>query len=74
MEEIEIEYSQRNSACASLEDFCIFSDGRPQDYLELTDLGINRGIDIYISDRNGIRQFQLTYGQIDALKECMKLV
>jgi hypothetical protein len=71
-----VEVSNRKAAFADLKDFCTFSVGPERkdkgDFLEVTEWTNGEGYDIHISDVSGERQFHLTWGQVKALKACMK--
>ncbi len=70
-----ISTSNRKSAFASLEDFCVFSSGERKDkgdFIEVTEWSNGEGYDILISDRDGDKQFSLTWGQYEAMKKCFK--
>jgi len=73
-----IEVSQRKAAFAELKDFCIFSVGPERkdkgDFLEVTEWTNGEGYDIHISDVNGEKQFNITWGQYEAMKKCIKLI
>ena len=73
----EIKTNKRTSAFASLKDFCIFSMGERKDKgdsLEVTEWANGEGYDIYITDVSGDKRFDLTYGQMEALKKCVKAI
>ena len=76
MKKDKIEVSKRKAAFADLKDFCTLSGefGRKDkgDFLEVTEWTNGEGYDIHISDVSGERQFHLTWGQVKALKACMK--
>ena len=71
-----VEVSNRKAAFADLKDFCTFSVGPERkdkgDFLEVTEWTNGEGYDIHISDVSGERQFHLTWGQVKALKACIK--
>jgi len=72
-----ISISNRKSAFASLEDFCIFSSGERKDkgdFIEVTEWSNGEGYDIHISDADGDKQFSLTWGQYEAMKKCFKKI
>jgi hypothetical protein len=74
----EIEVSKRKAAFAELKDWCIMSvtskEKTNTDFLEVTEWANGEGYDIHISDGSGERQFNLTWGQFKALKECIKKI
>jgi hypothetical protein len=43
-------------------------------FMEITEWSSGEGYDIYISDSSGERQFNLTWGQFEALKACVKKI
>ena len=61
-----------------LKDFCTFSMGPDRkdkgDFLEVTEWTNGEGYDIHILDSAGEKQFQLTWGQVKALKKCIKAI
>jgi hypothetical protein len=71
-----VEVSNRKAAFADLKDFCTFSVGPERkdkgDFLEVTEWTNGEGYDIHISDVSGERQLHLTWGQVKALKACIK--
>ena len=74
--EKKVHVSKRNAAMVDLKDFCIFSM-RPErkdkgDFLEVTEWTSGEGYDIHISDVSGETKFSLTWGQVEALKKCIK--
>lgn len=72
-----IEVNKRTSAFAELKDWCTFSMGERKDkgdFLEVTEWTNGEGYDIHVSDINGEKQFQLTWGQMKALKKCVKTI
>jgi hypothetical protein len=68
----------RKAAFAELKDFCTFSVGPERrnkgDFLEATQWSNGEGYDIHISDVQGERMFNLTWGQYEALKKCIKAI
>jgi hypothetical protein len=75
MKKDKIEVRNRKSAFVELKDFCTFSTGERKDkgdFLEVTEWTNGEGYDIHISDVNGEKQFQLTWGQMEALFKCVK--
>ena len=75
---MKIETSKRKASFANLSDFCIHSMGPERkdkgDFLEVTEWTNREGYDIHISDISGERQFYLTWGQVKALKKCIKAI
>jgi hypothetical protein len=72
-----IEVKPRNSAFVELKDFCLFSMAERKDkgdYLEVTEWANGEGYDIHISDVVGEKTFQITWGQWEALKKCIKAI
>ena len=70
-----IQTTQRPSAWATLSDFCTFSmhkKERASDYMEVTQWSNWEGYDVRVHDVNGERHFALTWGQMQALKACIK--
>ena len=74
----EVELSKRKAAFAELKDWCIMSvtskEKNNNDFLEVTEWTNGEGYDIHISDSEGERQFNLTWGQFQALKTCIKKI
>jgi len=74
--EKKIHVSKRNAAMVELKDFCTFSVGPERkdkgDFLEVTEWTSGEGYDIHISDFAGEKKFDLTWGQYEALKKCIK--
>ena len=61
----------RKSASTELSQFCAFT--AENDFMEVTKWSNGEGYDVYISTkRNGDVNFQLTWGEFDALKSCIK--
>lgn len=72
-----IEVGKRTSAYAMLNEFCTFSMGARKekgDFLEVTEWANGEGYDIVIADVNGLKTVQLTCGQLEALKKCVKAI
>lgn len=72
-----VDLSKRTAAFVSLSDFCTFSMGENKnrgDYLEVTEWTNGEGFDIDIHTGSNNLRFQLTEGQFDAIKECIKLL
>jgi hypothetical protein len=77
MEKEKIELSERKAAFVLLKDFCIFSMGVNKergDFLEVTEWSNGEGYDIDIHADKGLQRFQLTAGQFDAIKKCIKQI
>ena len=72
------EFAKMNSAHADLKDYCIFSMTPERkekgDYIEVVEWSNNEGFDVRIHDVDGERKFRLTYGQFEALKDCVNLI
>ena len=73
-----IEVKQRKSAFVDLADWCIMSM-RPDlkdagHFLEVTEWTNGEGYDVHISDADGERTFQLTWGQFEAMRKCIKAI
>ena len=71
-----IELSKRSAAFVNLTDWCTMSAGRKDqgDFLEVTEWTNGEGYDIHISDVFGQRTFELTWGQFEAMKKCIKAI
>lgn len=69
-----IEVKNRKSAVAELKEYCLFSMQDKHDFLEVTQWTSGGGYDVLISDINGDKTFHLTYGQVKALKKCIKSI
>lgn len=72
-----VSVSKRLSAFAPLDKFCIFSMGDRKDkgdFLEVTEWSNGEGYDVRISNVEGEKTFELTWGQYDALKKCIKSI
>jgi len=76
--EKKVQVSKRTAAMVDLKDFCTFSMGPDRkdkgDFLEVTEWTNGEGYDIHILDSAGEKQFQLTWGQVKALKKCIKAI
>lgn len=75
--EPKIEVTTRKAVFVELKDFCIFSIGERKDkgdFLEVTEWSNGEGYDVHISDVSGDKTFHLTYGQVKALKKCIKAI
>jgi hypothetical protein len=74
----EIEVSKRKAAFAELKDWCIMSvtskEKTNTDFLEVTEWSNGEGYDIHISDSSGEKKFDLTWGQFEAMKKCIKTI
>lgn len=74
----EVELGTRKSAFVNLKDFCTFSMGVERkdkgDFLEVTEWTNGEGYDITVSDVKGEKTFSLTWGQMEAVKKCVKKI
>lgn len=74
----EIKVLQRKSAFVDLKDYCIMSVGEDRkdkgDFLEVTEWSNGEGYDVLIHDVSGITTFNLTWGQFESLKKCIKSI
>lgn len=73
----EIEVTNRKSTFVELKDYCIGSMGEKEDkghFLEVTEWSNGDGYDIHIFDSEGERQIQLSWGQFEAMKKCIKAI
>ena len=68
----------RKSAFVELKDFCTFSVGLQRkdkgDFLEVTEWTNCEGYDVVVHGVDGEKTFQLTWGQVEALKKCIKAI
>jgi DNA-directed RNA polymerase subunit RPC12/RpoP len=72
-----IETKNRKAAFVELKEFCLFSMGERTDkgdFLEVTEWSNGEGYDIHISDLYGEKQFNITWGQMEALLKCVKSI
>ena len=75
MSKHKIETSKRSSAFADLKDFCVFAMVGDKDrgyYLETTTWSNGEGFDVEILGVEGKTIIQLTWGEWDAMKACVK--
>jgi|TARA_R110000868_G_scaffold4012_17_gene24525 hypothetical protein len=74
----EIKVTNRKSTFVELKDYCIGSmvkDGIDKGhFLEVTEWSNGEGYDIHILDYEGERQIQLSWGQFEAMKKCIKAI
>jgi hypothetical protein len=74
----EVKIVKRKSVFVELKDWCTFSMGAEQKdkghFLEVTEWANGEGYDVHTHDGNGERTMQLTYGQFDAIKKCIKAI
>ena len=72
----ELEISKRNTVFVELKDWCIMSMGPDQKdkghFLEVTEWTNGEGYDVCINDASGQQQFNMTWGQFQAIKKCIK--
>ena len=66
-----MEINNKKSVFTKLKPFCIYSIQK-EDFMEVTEWVNGEGITVTINDNLGNRHFDLTHGQIDALKKCIK--
>jgi len=66
----------RTSSHCNLKDFCSFSAHNEEDFLEVTKWANSEGYDIVIDVKYNKQQlkFELTYGQFEAIKQCIKTI
>lgn len=72
-----IELSNRKTATVDLSEFCIFSMGVNKDrgdWLEVSEWSNGEGFDIDIQTGGQTIRLQITTGQFDAMKKCIKLL
>lgn len=71
-----IEVKMRKSAFVDLANWCTMSMGRKEkgDFLEVTEWTNGEGYDVHISDMDGEKTFQITWGQFEAMKKCIKAI
>lgn len=71
-------FKKMNSAHADLKDYCTFSmipeRKEKGDYIEVVEWSNIEGFDVRIRDVDGEHKFRLTYGQFEALKDCINLI
>jgi hypothetical protein len=74
----EVKISKRKSVFVELKDWCVMSMGPGQKdkghFLEVTEWANGEGYDVHTYDDSGERTMQLTYGQFDAIKKCIKAI
>jgi hypothetical protein len=74
----EVKIVKRKSVFVELKDWCVMSMGPDQKdkghFLEVTEWTNGEGYDIHTHDASGERTMQLTYGQFDAIKKCIKAI
>lgn len=74
----ELKINKRKTVFVELKDWCSFSMGADKKnkghFLEVTEWINGEGYDIHIHDVNGERYIPLTYGQLDAIKKCIKTI
>lgn len=74
----EIKVTNRKSTFVELKDYCIgsmdFDNKDKGHFLEVTEWSNGEGYDIHIFDSQGERQIQLSWGQFDAIKKCVKVI
>jgi hypothetical protein len=70
-EKTKIELYKRDSAFASLKEFCIMSIHKDGEFIEVSEWYNGEGFDVEVVTNNNMR-FQLTHGQFDALKKLVK--
>lgn len=72
------EVRNRKSTFVELKDYCVDSMGPDKKhlghFLEVTEWSNGEGYDIHITDSQGERYIQLTYGQYKAIKDCIKAI
>lgn len=73
-----IEIKERKSAFVELKDWCAMSMGPDQKdkghFLEVTEWSNSEGYDLHIYDMDGDRIIQLTWGQFEAMRKCIKAI
>lgn len=70
--QLKIETSNRKAVFASLEDWCIFSIGKPHDLVEVTEWSNGEGYDVQICDSQRTDTFSVTWGQFQLIKKLIK--
>lgn len=74
----EIEVTNRKSTFVELKDYCVGSMGKDKEkeghFLEVTEWSNGEGYDIHIFDSQGERQIQLSWGQFEAMRKCIKAI
>lgn len=71
-----IEVIPRKSAFADLNEFCSFAiaSGKKHLFVEVTEWTNIEGYDITIEGSQGKRTLSLTYGEWEAIKECINTI
>lgn len=73
-----INVTNRKSTFVELKDYCVGSMGKEKEkeghFLEVTEWSNCDGYDIHILDSEGERQMQLSWGQYEAMKKCIKAI
>lgn len=74
----ELKINERKAVFVELKDWCVMSMGPDQKdkghFLEVTEWNNGEGFDIYMEDVRGPKTIQLTHGQFDAMKKCIKTI
>lgn len=70
--QLKLETSNRKAIFASLADWCTFSIGKPDDFVEVTEWSNGEGYDVKIYDSQNTQIFYVTYGQIQLIKKLIK--
>lgn len=74
----EIKVTTRKSTFVELKDYCVGSmvidNVDKGHFLEVTEWSNGEGYDIHILDSEGERQIQLSWGQYEAMKKCIKAI
>lgn len=66
--------SIREAASVRLKDFCSFSSEKEEHFMEVTMWSNGEGYDVRITDNDGKKRFELTWGQYIALKKCVDAI
>jgi hypothetical protein len=66
-----MEINNKKSVFTELKNFCPYSLTKP-DFMEVTEWVNGEGVTVAINDILGNRHCDFTYGELDALKKCIK--
>jgi hypothetical protein len=67
-----ISINKRNTAFVELEQYCLLSNKDSHDFMEVTEWTNGEGYDVTISASNQEQMFNVTWGQLKALKKLIK--
>lgn len=69
-----VNFVKRRSANVHTHDYCILSKEEDHGFIEVTEWQNGEGYDILLEGKDASKQISLTWGEFDAVKDCIKTI